>query len=172
MDARKITASAVLTALALALSYIERFIPLNLAVPLPGVRLGLANVVTLAALYLLGSGYAAVILLLRCLLAALFGGGAAGLLFSLCGGFLAILVMAAVKRTAFFSVFGVSVLGAAAHQAGQILAGILLMRSGYLVGYLPFLLLVSAVTGLLTGLMAAGVLRAVPAILKREVEQS
>ena len=86
---KRIVQGAVLVALALALSYIERFIPLQLFIPLPGVKLGLANVVTLIALYLLGTRQAFTILVLRCVLGALFGGGITGLWFSLAGGILA-----------------------------------------------------------------------------------
>lgn len=151
---------AVLIALALALSYTERFIPLQLVVPLPGIKLGLSNIVTLVALYLLGTKHAFLILIPRCVLGALFGGGITGLMFSLLGGVLALLVMAVGKSSGLFSVYGVSVLGAAAHNVGQILAAMGLMRSVYIGAYLPYLLLVAIATGLTTGACCAGVLRA------------
>ena len=88
---KKTALCAVLIALALALSYMERFIPLQLIVPLPGVKLGLANIVTLIALYLLGGKAAFAILIPRCILGAVFGGGITGLMFSLAGGILAII---------------------------------------------------------------------------------
>lgn len=151
---------AVLIALALALSYTERFIPLQLVVPLPGIKLGLANIVTLVALYLLGPRQAFLILIPRCVLGAVFGGGITGLLFSLLGGVLALLTMAGARRLGLFSVYGVSVLGAAAHNVGQILAAMGLMQSVYIGAYLPYLSLVAIVTGLTTGACCAGVLRA------------
>ena len=95
---RQIAAGAMLTALALALSYTERFIPLQLLIPLPGVKLGLANIVTLFALYFWGAGQALGILVLRCFLGAVFGGGITGLLFSLTGGLLALGVMTLTRR--------------------------------------------------------------------------
>lgn len=158
-NAKTIALCAVLIALALALSYTERFIPLQLLIPLPGVKLGLANIVTLVALYLLKKRYVYVILALRCLMGSVFGGGITGLLFSMCGGVLALTVMALAKKTSFFSVYGVSILGAAAHNVGQIGAAMLLMRSVYVAAYLPYLLLVGIVTGLLTGCACAGVLK-------------
>ena len=82
---KKTALCGILIALALALSYLERFVPLQLIVPLPGVKLGLANIVTLIALYLLGAKYAFAILIPRCILGAIFGGGITGLLFSLTG---------------------------------------------------------------------------------------
>ena len=102
--AKKLAFCAIMIALALALSYAERFIPLQLVIPLPGVKLGLANVVTLVALYQLKSRYALAILVPRCILGALFGGGITGLLFSLTGGLLALLVMSLSKKAPIFSV--------------------------------------------------------------------
>ena len=160
--AKQIALCAVMIALALALSYTERFIPLQLVVPLPGVKLGLANVVTLVALYMLKTRYAFMILIPRCILGAVFGGGITGLTFSLWGGILALGTMAIARRMRIFSVYGVSVLGAAAHNIGQILAAMVLMQSVYIGAYLPYLLIVGIFTGLLTGCACAGVLRALP----------
>lgn len=157
---KKLTLCALLIALALALSYTERFIPLQMIVPLPGVKLGLANIVTLIALYLLGPKYAFAILIPRCIFGAVFGGGITGLMFSLTGGILAMSTMALAKKLPLFSVYGVSILGAAAHNVGQILAAMLLMHSYYIGAYLPYLLLVALFTGFATGAAGAGVLRA------------
>lgn len=156
---KRIVLSAVLVALALALSYVERFIPLQLLIPLPGVKLGLANVVTLIALYLLGGKSAFTILILRCLLGAVFGGGITGLLFSMTGGILSMTVMCLCKNIPLFSVYGVSILGAAAHNIGQILAAMVLMNSVYIGMYLAYLLIVALFTGFGTGAACAGVLR-------------
>ena len=159
---KKITLCAILTALALALSYMERFIPLQLVIPIPGFKLGLANIVTLTALFLLKTKYAFAILTVRCILGAVFGGGITGLAFSLCGGLLAMTAMVLFKKANLFSVYGISVLGAAAHNVGQILAAMVLMHSVYVGAYLPWLLLVGIATGLLTGGICAGILRVLP----------
>ena len=151
--------SAVLVALALALSYTERFIPLQLVIPLPGVKLGLANIATLVALYALGWQKTIPIVVVRCFLGALFG-GLTGILFSLTGGLISLGVMAACKKTPIFSIYGVSILGAAAHNIGQILAAMALMGSIYVWAYLPYLLLIAIFTGTATGAACAGVLRA------------
>ena len=161
---KSIAVSAILIALALALSYTERFIPLQLVIPRPGVKLGLANIVTLVALYLLGFKRTLPIVLIRCFLGALFG-GLTGILFSLTGGVLSLIVMAVCKKCRLFSVFGVSVLGAAAHNVGQILAAMALMGSWYVCAYLPYLLLIAVFTGLATGAACASlvkILKAVP----------
>ena len=122
------TQSAILIALALALSYTERFIPLQMVIPLPGIKLGLANVVTLVALYLLDWKRTLPILVIRCVLGGLFG-SLTGLLFSLTGGILSLCVMAVCKKLPVFSVYGISILGAAAHNIGQICAAMVLLGS-------------------------------------------
>lgn len=160
--AKQISLCAIMIALALALSYTERFIPLQLLIPLPGIKLGLANIVTLVALYLLKTRHAFMILIPRCVLGAVFGGGITGLLFSLCGGLLAMGIMAAVRKIPALSIYGVSILGAAAHNIGQILAAMALLNSVYIGAYLPYLLITAIFTGLLTGGACAGVLRVLP----------
>ena len=157
---QRLARAALLTALALGLSWMERFIPLQLLVPLPGIKLGLANLVTLFALYFLGGRMALAILWVRCLLGSVFGGGVTAFCFSITGGLLALAVMAAARRLPVLSVYGVSILGAAAHHVGQILVAVALLRSGYVVAYLPFLLLVAIATGFLTGAISSALFRA------------
>lgn len=157
---QRLARAALLTALALGLSWMERFIPLQLLVPLPGIKLGLANLVTLFALYFLGGRMALAILCVRCLLGSLFGGGVTAFCFSITGGLLALAVMALARRLPVLSVYGVSILGAAAHHVGQILVAVALLRSGYVVAYLPFLLLVAIATGFLTGAISSALFRA------------
>ena len=146
---RELTLCAVLAALALALSYMESFFPLALIVPLPGVKLGLANIVTLYALYAIGFPSALAILLVRCTLGALFAGNAS-----------ALLVMALLSGAKKLSIFGVSIAGAAAHNCGQVCAALITLGSTAPLYYLPFLLLVSLFTGALSGLITAFLFRA------------
>lgn len=160
--AKQVSLCAVLIALALALSYTEGLIPLQMVIPLPGIKLGLANIVTLIALALFKTRYACMILISRCILGAVFGGGITGLAFSMGGGILALSAMAAAKKSTLFSIYGISVIGAAAHNIGQILAAMVLMNSVYIGAYLPYLLMVAIVTGLLTGGLCAGILRILP----------
>lgn len=155
LTARQVTLCALLTAMALALSYLENLFPLSLAIPLPGVKLGLANIVTLFALYALGAGQALLILLARCFLGSLFAGNMNALLFSLFGGLCAMGVMILLSRPRGLSVYGVSIGGAAAHNCGQIAAAALTLGSGAPLYYLPVLLAVSLFTGALTGLVSA-----------------
>ena len=157
LTTRQLTLCAVLTAMALALSYLENFFPLSLAIPIPGIKLGLANIVTLFAL---GPGQALLILLARCLLGAVFAGNMNALIFSLLGGVTAMGVMIALSRLKRLSVYGVSVGGAAAHNCGQVAAAVLTLGNTAPLYYLPVLLGVSLFTGALTGLIAACLFRA------------
>ena len=161
---KRLTLCAILIALAMALSYTERFIPLQMVIPLPGVKLGLANIVNLIALYLLGPKYAFAILIPRCMFGAVFGGGITGFAFSITGGILAMLTMILARKVPVFSIYGVSILGAAAHNVGQILAAMVLMNSHYIGAYLSYLLVVALFTGVATGAAGAGVLRALKAV--------
>ena len=160
LTTKQLTLCAVLTAMALALSYLENFFPLSLAIPIPGVKLGLANIVTVFALYVLGPGQAMLILLARCLLGAVFAGNMNALIFSLLGGVSAMLVMIGVSRWRRLSVYGVSVGGAAAHNCGQVAAAVLTLGNTAPLYYLPILLGVSLFTGALTGLVTACLFRA------------
>ncbi len=163
---KRIALSAVLIALALALSYTERFIPLQMVIPLPGIKLGLANIVTLVALSLLGWKDTLWIVILRCIMGAVFGGGISGLLFSLTGGLFSLGVMTFMGRIPTFSLYGISILGAAAHNIGQICAAMALMQTVYIGAYLPYLLIVAIFTGFATATAASGVLKLLPKATK------
>ena len=106
LTTKQLTLCAVLTALALAFSYLENFFPLSLAIPIPGIKLGLANIVTVYALYALGPAQALLILTGRCLLGAVFAGNMNALIFSLLGGFSAMLVMILLSRSRHLSIYG------------------------------------------------------------------
>ena len=160
LNTKQLTLCGVLTTLALALSVAENQIPLSLAIPLPGIKLGLANIVTVFALYALGPGQAFLILLARCILGAVFAGNMNALLFSLLGGVTAMGVMILLSRWRRLSLYGVSVGGAAAHSCGQVFAAVLSLGSTAPLYYLPVLLGVSLFTGALTGLVAACLFRA------------
>ncbi|MEY8385850.1 Gx transporter family protein [Oscillospiraceae bacterium 38-13] len=159
LTTKQLTLCALLTAMALALSYLENLFPLSLAVPIPGVKLGLANIVTLFALYALGPGQALLILVSRCLLGSLFAGNVNALLFSLLGGLLAMGTMTLLSQRPGLSIYGVSIGGAAAHNCGQAAAAVLTLGSAAPLYYLPVLLAVSLLSGGLTGLASACLFR-------------
>lgn len=164
LTTKKLALCAVLTALALGLSTLESLFPVSVLVPLPGIKLGLANIVTVFALYRLGDIPALAILIARCLLGAMFAGNASALLFSLMGGVLAMLIMIVLRRVRGLSVYGVSIAGAAAHNIGQICAAMVVLGGTAVLGYLPVLLGVSLITGTLTGFVASLLFRAMRGI--------
>ena len=154
MKAKKITLCGLLTALAVVLSLVERLFPLDAVVPVPGVKLGLANVVTLFALTHVSARDALAVVVCRVAISSLLMGSVTAFLFSLLGGLLALIVMWALLRSEgkFCSLLGVSVAGAAAHNIGQVIAAVVWMQTGAVVAYLPLLLV------LVTGLTCAIVL--------------
>ena len=157
---QQLALGAMLTALALGLSTMEYLFPVTAVIPLPGVKLGLANIITLFALYRLGAKPAMSILIARCLLGSLFAGNFSALLYSLLGGIVAMLVMIGLKQNKRLSIFGVSIGGAAGHNIGQIAAACITLGNTAVVGYLPLLLAVSLITGTVTGLVASLMFRA------------
>ncbi len=153
---KRMTQTAILLAMALGLSFAERWFSLSFFVPLPGIKLGIANIVTLFALLYVGTGAAVTIVGLRCVLSALLYGGFTGFAFALTGGLLALLVMRLCRAGlgGFFSIVGLSIAGAAAHNLGQISAASVLMGSAAVFGYLPVLLVAAVVTGAVTGALS------------------
>ena len=150
---RRITRDALLTALALIIFVIEAQIP-PLA-PIPGIKLGLANVITLYALFSIGPVDALAILLLRIFLGSVFAGSFSAILFSLSGGLLCYAVSLFLRRILTRKQIWVcGVIGAAAHNLGQLAAAIALYQTSSLLFYLPVLLLSGCITGLFTGLAA------------------
>lgn len=162
MKLNRLARCAVLTALALALSMAERMLPLTVLIPLPGLRLGLANLVTVFALCRLSKREALLILVARCLLGAIGGGMLTSLAFSLTGGLLALAVMALLLYCPGLSLVGVCVAGAAAHNTGQILAAMAVLGSGAPLAYLPALLLASLLTGAVTGTVSMLLVHRIP----------
>ena len=150
---KRIALCAVLTALALALSLAERMIPLELLIPIPGIKLGLANVVTMFALLFLTPREAFAILFCRVTLAALFAGSVTSFAFSLLGGLCALTTTWILlhRRESWFSLYGISAASAAMHNVGQIIAGMVIMQSVNVIAYLPLLLIAAIPMGFLTG---------------------
>lgn len=158
--AKTIALAGVLTTLGLALSYLESLIPLPVGIP--GVKLGLANLVVLIALNQLGTKTALVVSLLRIALASLLFGTAVSAAYALSGGLLSFLIMWALLRSGKFSTAGVSLAGGAAHNLGQLAAAAVVLGTVRVVAYLPALLLCGVTAGALNGVCAAAVLHRLP----------
>ena len=158
MQTKRIAVDALFAAIALTIFLVEAQIPAP--VPVPGVKLGLANVVTLFALCTFGAGDAAAVLLLRCVLGAVFSGQPATLLYSLAGGLLSWCVMALLRRvTTDRQIFVLSISGGMAHNIGQILVAMAVTGTPGIAVYLPVLLISGILTGAFTGAAAQAAVR-------------
>ena len=150
---KKLALMAMLTAASLIVFVIEAQIPAP--VPVPGVKLGLANVITLVAMLLLGRREAGLILFVRIAMGSVFAGGVSGFIFSICGGVLAYAVMClTVRAFPLKMLWVVSALGAVAHNIGQLIAAVAITNTAALLVYAPVLLASGIVTGVFTGLAA------------------
>ena len=159
MRASKAAQYGLLIALALVLSYAESLLP---ALGVPGVKLGLPNLVVVFALYRLGLWDAWCLSVVRVLLAsALFGSGVS-LAYSVAGAVLSLTVMSLLKKTGKFSSIGVSVAGGVAHNAGQILVAMALLETARLAWYLPVLWIAGTVAGVLIGIVSGELVKRVP----------
>ncbi len=160
MSGKKVAEYGLLTALAMVLSYVEAQFPVFFAVP--GMKLGLTNLVVLTALYRRGEAGAFGINLVRIVLSGLTFGNMFSMLYSLAGGILSFLVMAGLKRTGRFGISGVSVAGGVAHNIGQIAVAAVVLETGALIYYLPILMISGVAAGFVIGVIAAGVVRRLP----------
>lgn len=150
--AATIAKSGILVALALIFSYIEHLIPMP--VPVPGVKLGLANLVTLTGLFFLNPLQVLLILITRIALAGFMFGNLSTIIYSLSGGLVSFLVMLLAKKIKLFSPLGVSILGGVFHNLGQLLIAMLVLKSNALIAYLPILIIIGSISGTLIGIAA------------------
>lgn len=146
----------VFTALALIFSYLETFIPIPLGIP--GIKLGLANLLTVILLYKRNAKEALLLSIVRIVLSGFLFGNMFSILYSLAGGLVSLLVMAVLKHSGKFSVMGISAAGGVAHNMGQLLVAMAAVET-YRVGYyFPVLLVAGLLTGLLIGIAAGQIL--------------
>lgn len=153
MELKKLTRNALLTAIALTIFMVEAQIPA--LIPIPGVKLGLANIVTVFALFAYGSQDALMILLVRVFLGSVFSGQMTTFFYSLSGGVLCFVVTLLLKK--FLTekqIWVAGVIGAVFHNIGQIIVAIIITATPDIVVYLPILTVSGIVTGLFTGLCA------------------
>lgn len=157
---RKIAYYGLLVALAFIFSYVESLFPINLGIP--GVKLGLANLVVIVSLYLFGIREAAVISFIRIVLSGITFGSPAAMVYSLAGGVLSLLIMVIVKKTSKFSTMGVSVAGGVFHNVGQIIVAMIVLETQSLIYYLPVLIISGLVAGVVIGILAAEIIKRLP----------
>ena len=157
MKTKKLTTLGLYAALALILSYVESLLPPLMAVP--GVKVGLPNIVILFLLYRYGWREAGGVSLIRLLLSAALFTGFAAFFYGLAGAALSLAGSTLLKKSGRFSPLGVSVAGGVLHNLGQIALAALVLNSGYLFAYLPVLLLSGTVAGAVVGLLASILIR-------------
>ena len=156
---KRLVLLAMLTAVAMILSYVQSLLP---SVGIPGVKMGLANIAVIFALFRFGWKEAAALSLMRVVLVSLLFGSVGAMLYSLAGAVLSLAVRALLRRIDRFSTVGISVAGGVAHNAGQILMAMLILQTKQLLGYLPVLAVSGIAGGVLTGLAAALLIRRIP----------
>ncbi len=159
MRTNKIARYGLLVALAFILSYIETLFPIP--IPIPGIKLGLANLVVIIALYSMGAREAFVLSLVRIVLGGFTFGNLSTMAFSLAGGLLSWLMMYLFYKSKLFSIIGVSIIGGVAHNVGQILVAVYVNYNINILYILPILTIAGVVTGTTTGFMASLIIKRV-----------
>ncbi|MCR5156859.1 MAG: Gx transporter family protein [Butyrivibrio sp.] len=152
MSNKRIAFLGLFVALAFVLSYIEYLLPLNIGIP--GAKIGIANLAVMVTLYTVGEKSAIALSIVRVLLVGLTFGNISMMMYSLAGATLSLLVMLIARRIGKFSMTGVSVLGGVFHNVGQIIVAMLVLETESLFYYLPFLIVVGTITGVVIGIVS------------------
>lgn len=139
-------------ALALICSYLESLIPFHIGIP--GIKLGLANLIAVIVLYKMGPRYAAFVSVIRVVLAGFLFGNLFAILYSMAGCTLSLLVMTLLKRTDRFGIYGISMAGAVGHNIGQILVAAFVVETFSVTYYIPVLLIAGVITGMIIGILS------------------
>ena len=147
----------VYTALALIFSYVETLIPINFGIP--GVKLGLANLIIVVALYKMNIREAYLLSIVRVVLSGFIFGNLFSIVYSLAGGLLSLSMMALLKKTKQFSTIGISMAGGVFHNVGQLIMAIIVLESLNIAYYFPVLMISGLITGLLIGIIANEMLK-------------
>ena len=162
---RRVALTGMMASLALIFSYVEVLFPFNAGIP--GVKLGLANLVPLIILYRLDARYAFAANLIRVILAGLLFSGLFAALYSLAGSLASFLVMYLLKKTRLFSVIGVSTAGGVFHNLGQLTVAMLAVSGPQLIHYMPVLIISGMIAGIIVGIGASILLDKIPEKLFR-----
>ena len=152
MKIKSVAYCAMLTALAMIFGYVEALVPFHFG--LPGVKLGVANIVIVLALYQLPAGQVFAIQVMRIVLVSFLFGNVSMMLYSLAGGILSLLIMLLLRKTNWFSITGISIVGGVSHNLGQLAVALLVVQNLRITFYLPVLLIAGLVTGCLIGMLA------------------
>ena len=160
VNTKKLTTLSLLSAIALALYAVESALPP--IVPIPGIKLGLANLIVIIAIYKLGFRYAFVINCVRIFTAGLLFTGVFGVIYSMAGGIMSIIIMYVLYKTGLFSMVGISMAGGVAHNFGQLATACIIMSNIRLMSYFSVLLFAGMISGVLIGIVAYMVMGKLP----------
>lgn len=161
LNTKRLVLLAMYTTISLTIFMIEAALP-GIA-PIPGIKLGLANIITLFVLVTMSAKDATLVLFVRIIMAALFAGQFVSLIYSICGGFLCLITMSFINRILCNKyVFVTSICGAVAHNIGQICAAYFVLKLYGIWVYVPYLIISGIVTGLITGLICHFILQKLP----------
>lgn len=152
MTTKRVAYCALLTALAMIFVYVEALIPFGFGIP--GVKLGLANIVIVLALYMLPACQVFAIQLMRIVLVSFLFGNLSMMLYSLAGGMLSLVVMLLLNRRDVFSITGVSIAGGVSHNIGQLIVAALVVQNLKIMFYFPIMIMAGLITGCLIGVLA------------------
>ncbi len=152
METKKIAGIGMMIALAFVLAYVESLLPLSFGIP--GVKIGLSNLVVMVCLYRYSIKDTFGVSLVRIILVGITFGNFYSMLYSLAGGMFSFLMMLLLKKTNRFSVYGVSMAGGVCHNMGQIVVASLVLKTKLLVYYVPFLLISGVLSGIAIGLVS------------------
>ncbi|MEI3218357.1 MAG: Gx transporter family protein [Lachnoclostridium sp.] len=153
----KVAYFGVFTALALIFSYVETLIPFQIGIP--GVKLGLANLIIVIALYKMNLKETYLLSVTRIILSGFIFGNLFSIIYSLSGGLLSLSVMAFLKKQGGFSVMGISIAGGVMHNVGQLLVAMVIVETFSIIYYIPVLLIAGVITGLVIGVAANEMLK-------------
>ena len=159
MSTKRIAKMSMLVALAIIFSYIEFLIPINLGVP--GIKLGLANLVIVIALYTMNTVDVWLISILRILILGFMFGSGMSIIYSIAGAVLSLIVMCIIKRIKGFSIVGVSIAGGVCHNIGQVLVAMMVVETTGILYYMPALLVAGVITGAIIGIISKRVIAVV-----------
>lgn len=160
MKTKDVTVIGVLAAFGAILSYIEAI--LSFSTGIPGVKIGLANIAVVVALYMYGSKNAFMINIVRIIVVGLLFGNAFSMVFSAAGAIISFVVMVLFKKTNRFSILGVSTVGGVAHNIGQIMIAALVVDSYSVIYYMPALFIAGIITGVIIGFVSKMLIKCIP----------
>lgn len=152
MKTKKVAMLGLTIALAMIMSYIEALVPLSFAVP--GIKMGLANIVIIFVLYKIGTKEAILVSLIRVILVSLLFSNVMAMAYSIAGAVLSLSVMWLLKKTDKFSFVGVSIAGGIMHNVGQIIMAVILLGTQQIALYLPVLMITGTATGVVIGIVS------------------